>query len=221
MSLKDRLLLAIVPFFAAIVIRLLYLTIRTETVGSDHLNNCWQRGEQVIISFWHDQLLLMVCGYPGKGAKLLISSSKDGELLARTMKYFQQDTVRGSSTRGGRAAFKEMLALSKEEADLVLTPDGPKGPRHELKDGVVHLARLSGRAVIPMAFACSRGHRFNSWDKCLLPYPFSRGVFSFGEPVCFDREEGVEKFRERLVGAMELNQQQAKLRLEEYGVSAV
>lgn len=221
MSFKDRLLLTVVPFAAAFVIRLLYLTVRTESVGKEHLSDCWQRGEQVIISFWHDQLLLMVCGYPGKGAKLLISSSKDGELLARTMKYFQQDTVRGSSSRGGRAAFKEMLELSKEDADLVLTPDGPKGPRHELKDGVVQLARLSGRPVVPMAFACSRGYRFNSWDKCLLPYPFSRGVYSFGEPLRFDKEEGAERFRERLIAAMALNQQQAETRLEGYGVSAV
>ncbi|MDB4470682.1 lysophospholipid acyltransferase family protein [Deltaproteobacteria bacterium] len=221
MSFKDRLLLTIVPFVAAFAIRLLYLTVRTETVGKDHLNDCWQRGEQVIISFWHDQLLLMVCGYPGNGAKLLISASKDGELLARTMKYFRQDTVRGSSSRGGRAAFKEMLELAKEKADLVITPDGPRGPRHELKDGVVQLARLGNRPVVPMAFVCSRGHRFASWDKFLLPFPFGRGVYSFGQPVSFEREEGVERFRERLVEAMELNQQQAKARLEEYGVSAV
>ncbi len=221
MSIKDRLLFTVVPFLASLIIRLLYFTIRTETVGSEWLQQVWKQDRRAIIAFWHEQLLLMVMGYPGSHAKLLISSSKDGELLAQTMKYFQQDTVRGSSSRGGRAAFREMLELCKEKSDLVLTPDGPRGPRRELKDGVVQLARLSGRPVVPMAFACSRGHRFSSWDRFLFPYPFCRGVFSFGEPVYFEKAEGVERFRERLVEAMELNQRQASLRLEEYGVSAV
>lgn len=221
MRLKDHLLLAVVPFVAAISIRLLFMSIRTEIVGEQNLRSFWQRKERVIIPFWHDQLLLMVFGYPGKHAKLLISSSKDGELLTRTMKYFAHDTVRGSSSRGGRAAFKEMLNLCKEDADLILTPDGPKGPRHELKDGVVQLARMSGRPVVPMAFACSRGKRFNSWDRCLLPLPFGRGVYAFGEPICFDKERSVEHFRQQLVDAMQLTQQQAQARLEDHGVSAV
>ena len=72
-----------------------------------------------------------------------------------------------------------------------------------------------------MAFVCSRGHRFSSWDKFLLPFPFGRGVYAFGEPVSFDREEGVELFRERLLASMVANQRQAEARLEESGVSAV
>ena len=221
MKLKDRLLLTLVPPLAALIIRLLHLSIKTETLGEENISSFWQQDERVIIPFWHDQLLLMVFGYPGKGAKLLISVSKDGELLARTMKYFQQETVRGSSSRGGRAAFREMLNLCKEDADLVLTPDGPKGPRHELKDGVVQLARMSKRAVVPLAFACSRGHRFASWDRFLFPYPFSRGVYAFGEPVFFDQDEGVEVFRERLLQSISENQQRVEARLEGYGVSAV
>lgn len=152
---------------------------------------------------------------------MLISASKDGELLAKTMKYFDHETVRGSSSRGGRAAFKAMMALSREPVDIVLTPDGPRGPRHELKDGVLQLARMSGRPVVPMAFVCSRGHRFQSWDRFLFPYPFCRGVYSFGDPVYFDKEEGIDRFRERFKGAMEKNQQQAEARLESYGVSAI
>lgn len=221
MKISDRLLLSVVPFLASGVLRLLSLTLRTDIIGEQYLREIWDRDEHIIISFWHDQLLLMVFGYPGKHAKLLISSSKDGELLARTMKYFEQDTVRGSSSRGGRAAFKEMLNLSQEKADIILTPDGPKGPRHELKDGVVQLARMSGRPVIPMAFVCNRGYRFKSWDRFLLPYPFGRGVYSFGAPVYFDKQEGVELFRERLKEAMQQNQRQAEARLEEYSVSAV
>ena len=221
MTLGGRLLLKIVPFVASRVMRLLDFLLKKDILGEDYLYSTWDRGENAIIPFWHDQLFLLVFGYPKSHAKLLISASKDGELLARTMKYFDQDTVRGSSSRGGRAAFKEMLDLCKEKADIVLTPDGPRGPRHVLKDGVIQLARLSGRPVIPMAFVCSRGHRFKSWDRFIFPYPFGRGVYSFGVPLYFDKKEGIDVFRERLKDAMRENQQQAEAHLEAYGLSAI
>lgn len=221
MKISDRLMLTLIPPMAAGITRLLNATIHTETLGEEHLRGLWERGERAILAFWHDQLLLMVFGYPGRDARLLISSSKDGELLVRTMRFFKHQAVRGSSSRGGPAAYRQLLQVCREDAEIVLTPDGPKGPRHELKDGVVQLARMSGRAVVPMAFACSRGKRFNSWDRFLLPYPFSRGVFSFGTPVYFDRNAGPDVFRTQLIQAIEQNQQCAERYLESHGVSAV
>lgn len=221
MKLSDRALLMAVPPLAATFIRLLKMSIRREILGVENLTSLWDKKERAVIAFWHDQLLLMVFGYPGTGAKLLISASKDGELLTRTMRFFKHGTVRGSSSRRGRAAFKGMLALSQSDADIVLTPDGPRGPRHELKEGVVQLARLSHRPVIPMAFVCSKGHRFGSWDRFLFPYPFSRGVYSFGEPQYFEKGMTVEAFREQLICAMRENQSIAEDRLKSYGLSAV
>lgn len=221
MKLRDRLLLGTAPLIAALVMRLLHGTLRCETIGGENLTQLWVRKERVIISFWHDQLLLMVFAYPGKGAKLLISPSNDGELIARTMRFFSHDSVRGSSSRGGREAFKELMRLSQIDADIVLTPDGPRGPRHELKDGVLTLARLSGRPIVPMAFVCSRGYRFHSWDRFLLAYPFSRAVYSFGPPIYFEKKAGMEEFRERVKNAMRENSSRARQRLEAYGLSAV
>jgi lysophospholipid acyltransferase (LPLAT)-like uncharacterized protein len=221
MRLFSERLLPLAPPLAAGVIRLLRSLMRIEFVGEELLRTFWEKREHVILSFWHDQLLLMVTGYRGPGAKILISASKDGELIARTMRYFGQGAVRGSSTRGGRSAFKAMLELAKEPFDLVFTPDGPKGPRHTIKEGVVQLARLTGRPVLPMAFACSRGHRFASWDRFLLPFPFSRGVFSFGPAVHYESGESPADFQARLQQAMEENDRRARARLEEQGVSAV
>jgi len=220
-SFGDWLLLNLAPPVAAGMIRFLRFFLRIEFIGEDHPRAFWKRGEHVILAFWHDQLLLMVQGYRGPGAKILISASKDGELIARTMQCFGQGAVRGSSTRGGRSAFKAMMALAEEPFDLVITPDGPKGPRHQIKPGVVQLARLTGRAVIPMAFICSRGYRFPSWDRFLLPYPFSRGVYAFGEPIDYQKGEDAEGFRVRLQQAMEENVRRAQARLEKSGVSAV
>jgi lysophospholipid acyltransferase (LPLAT)-like uncharacterized protein len=137
------------------------------------------------------------------------------------MRCFGQGAVRGSSNRGARAAFRELVELSREPVDLAITPDGPKGPRHRLKPGIVHLAKISGRPVVPVAFVCSRGRRFGSWDRFLLPYPFARAVYSFGPPLLIEAGEEPEAFQEKLQRAMEENEGRARARLEELGVSAV
>lgn len=221
MKFKDRLLLALLPPIASLIIRLLYRLNRIDYVGEEHPRTLWDRGEQMILPYWHEQTLLMVFSYRGPKVNVLISESKDGELLTRTMRYFNVDAVRGSSSRGGRSAFRSLLNLCKEKVDIVLTPDGPRGPRRELKDGVIQLARLSGRPVVPMAFACSRGFRFSSWDRFLFPLPFGRGVYAFGEPLYCRKEDNIEEFKTRLQSAMNETQLKAESYLEACGVSPV
>jgi len=220
-GLGKKLLLAGAPPLASWIIRLIHRLLRIEFLDEQIPRGFWQRGEQVILAFWHDQLLLMVKGYRGPGARILISPSQDGELIARTMACFGQGAVRGSSSRGGSGALRELVRLGREPFDLVVTPDGPKGPRHQVKPGVLQLARLTGRPVVPMAFVCSRGHRFASWDRFLLPLPPGHGVFSFGEALYADPQEPLEAFGQRLQAAMEANLAKAGNFLEATGVSAV
>ena len=221
MKIKDKLLVNIVPWLGAQLIRLIAFTQRSEVLGEDAVQEHWQRGEHVIICAWHDQLLMMVTIYKGPGAKILISRSRDGELIARTVSYFGQGSVRGSSSRGGREAFREMLKYAELDVDLAVTPDGPKGPRRQIKDGVIQLARISGRPVVPLNYVCGRGHRFRSWDRFLLPYPFARAVYCYGSPQFFSRDQPLEECRLRLQQVMDENQQRAEAHLESYGVSAI
>lgn len=220
-SLADKLLLRTAPWLAAKIMTWIHRRLQPAVIGDCPLRGLWQNGERVILSFWHDQLFLMVKGYRGPAAKVLISASRDGELIARTMSYFEVGAVRGSSNRGGRAAFRELVALSREDCDLVLTPDGPKGPRHQVKSGVSELARLSGRPVVPMAFACSRGYRFASWDRFLLPYPMGQAVYSFGTPLYYAQGESQEAFRQRVQEAMDANNRSAQDHLKHHDLSAV
>ncbi len=164
---------------------------------------------------------MLAPAYPGKKARILISSSKDGELIARVLSYFGHEAVRGSSSRGGSKAFKALLRMAKEPFDFALTPDGPKGPRHQAKDGVIQLARLTGRPVVPLAYVCSRGHRFASWDRFLCPYPFAHAVYSYGEALFYQSGESTESFRERIEQAMLKNQRLAEESLEARGATAV
>ena len=102
-----------------------------------------------------------------------------------------------------------------------MTPDGPTGPRHQLKEGVVQLARLSGRPIVPLAFACSHGHRFQSWDRFLLPYPWGKAVYAVGEPLYYDENETIEDFQSRVQEAMDANTRHAGEYLNQYDLSAV
>ena len=220
-SLADSFSLRAGPWLAARLIRLIHGCLRVETIGAAPLQTLWADQRRVILVFWHDQLLLMAKSHRNPATSVLISASRDGEYIARTMHYFGIGSVRGSSSRGGRAAFRELLEIAKSPVDLAITPDGPKGPRHVVKDGVVQLARLSGRPVVPLAFACSRGHRFRSWDRFLLPLPPGRGVFSYGVPLYYSESDTAKTFRLRLQQAMEANEQTARNRLSDYDLSAV
>ncbi len=214
----DHLLLTAAPPLAAVFIRGLSLSMRIEEVGREHLLDCPQ---SAIFSCWHDQLLLILARAPRGPSKALISASRDGELIARTIAHFGMGVIRGSSSRGGGRAFRELLREARTDVDLGITPDGPRGPRHCIKDGVVQLAAMTGRPVIPLAFACSRGHRFASWDRFLLPYPLARGVLAYGPAVVFETGEDVAQFGLRLKKGMEEINAAARRRLEDYGVPAV
>lgn len=220
-GLKKWLMFTLLPFVAAGVIRLIRATMRIETIGLEGVRPLWKRGEHVIISFWHDQLLLMAPGYQGPGTRILISQSKDGELISRTMEFLGQGAVRGSSNRGGPRALREMVRLARKPYDLAITPDGPKGPRHQAKEGVAQLAKLTKRPIVPMAFVAARGHRFASWDRFLFPYPFSRGVYAYGEPLYCGDAETLEDFLAKIQAALDENTCRAVSHLEKHAVSAV
>lgn len=220
-SVADKILLNIAPRLAAGIVAWIDRRLKPEIIGEDALKSIWSAGRHVILATWHDQLLMMPMCYSGPGAKTLISHSKDGELIARVVEHLGVGAVRGSSNRGGKAAFRELLRLSKEPIDLGITPDGPTGPRHQLKDGVVQLSKISGRPIVPLAFACSRGHRFQSWDRFLLPYPWGKAVYRYGEPLYYDDNETINDFHSRVQTALDENTRRAGEYLNQHDLSAV
>lgn len=128
---------------------------------------------------------------------MLISQHRDGELIARTVKLLGIESVRGSTTRGGLSAIRSMVRTMQDGFNIAITPDGPQGPRHMVQAGIVELARLTGAPIIPMTYSASRRKVFRSWDQFNLPFPFSRVVYIFGEPVLVPRELGPEEREEK------------------------
>lgn len=185
-----------------LILWILRLTMRVRVEGGEIMRDFTSRGEGFIGIFWHARLLMIPFIYPGKRMNVLIGTHRDGQIIADVMHCFGFRTVRGSSSKGGDKAVKEMVKLLASNNDLAITPDGPKGPAETLKPGVAQIARLSGKAVVPIAFGASRYRRFRSWDRFILPYPFCRGVFVIGEPLRYVKGEDMESFRLRIETAL-------------------
>lgn len=148
--------LHILPPLGAGLIRLLGRTLRIRTEGGEHVDELYRKGHHLIIAFWHGRQLMMPLSYRGTGAHILISQHRDGELIHRIVSRFGFRSVRGSTTRGGVAALRELITLGRSGADLVITPDGPRGPRHVAQPGAVQLAQATGLPIVPLTFGCSK-----------------------------------------------------------------
>jgi hypothetical protein len=198
----SRLAYATAPAVGVACIRLLVRTLRVQHRGREHPEGCWAQGERIIVTFWHGQLLMMPFVYPGRPAAILISQHRDGEYIARMAASLGFQVVRGSATRGGARAFRELMTALRGASNVALTPDGPKGPRRQVKSGVVELARRSGMPIVPVAFAAARARTLRrSWDQFFIPAPGSPAAYVWGEPIRVpantDRRE-LLKYQERL-----------------------
>jgi lysophospholipid acyltransferase (LPLAT)-like uncharacterized protein len=147
---------SILPPAAAALIKAIARSMRCETRGQTSVDALYREGRHIILAFWHAQQLMIPIGYRGAGSHVLISQHGDGEIIARIIARFGHQAVRGSSTRGGAGALRTLIKLGRSGHDVVVTPDGPKGPRQVAKLGVVQLAKATGLPIIPLAFACSK-----------------------------------------------------------------
>lgn len=154
--LLNRLVLAAVPPVGATVIRCLGAMTRIKTEGADRVDALYREGRNIILACWHGRQLMIPLAYRGREIHILISQHRDGELIAQVLSRFGLHAVRGSSTRGGVAALRRLIALGRSGVDLAVTPDGPKGPRQVVQAGVIHLAKATGLPIVPVTFACSK-----------------------------------------------------------------
>lgn len=168
---------------AATLIRLIRLTMRITHVDRESIDNLRAAGRPYIHTFWHGHLFLMPYSYTGRGIAIMISEHRDGELIARTMERFGHESIRGSTTSGGAMALRAAVRVLRGGKDVGFTPDGPRGPRHRVQMGVIQAARMSGAPIVPVAFSASRKKVLGSWDGFIIPAPFSRGVFVYGQPI--------------------------------------
>jgi lysophospholipid acyltransferase (LPLAT)-like uncharacterized protein len=152
----NRLALAWLPSVGASIIRLLGKTMRVTIRGEQAVEDLYRDGRHIILAFWHGRQLMIPLAYHGREIHILISQHRDGELISRIMSRFGYHAVRGSSTRGGTVALRQLIKLGRSGVDLAITPDGPKGPRYVAQPGVIQIAKVTGLPILPLTFSCSK-----------------------------------------------------------------
>jgi len=181
-ALLQTLALRLVPPLGALLIRLIYHTSRKRFHLPRHIP-----ADPVVFAFWHGDLLMMPYLYyqfrKQPDANVLISDHFDGRIIARVMRYFRLGTIHGSTNRNAAKVLIAAMRTLKEGSDIGITPDGPRGPRHEVADGIVVMAQKTGAKVIVYSCVPSRYWRLGSWDRFTIPKPFCTMDFFASEPI--------------------------------------
>lgn len=195
--------------------RLTALTVRMRVVGEDRVRAIQEAGQGVILVTWHGRTLLPIARFRNWGYWALISTSRDGEYQNRIFQRFGFRTVRGStSARGAVQAALTMTKHLKAGATLAFTPDGPRGPSHEVKPGAVFMAQKSGAVIVPVGISAFPRRLAHSWDQYMVPAPFARAVWIYGDPISIPADatsEEQEQWAVRLGAAISALEAQAEL----------
>jgi lysophospholipid acyltransferase (LPLAT)-like uncharacterized protein len=164
------------PALAGALLRAIGATLRIRREGDEHLASQLAAGRPAIVYGWHGNLLVGACDLGRHRPLVMISQSRDGERIARTVEHLDFQPVRGSSSRGGARALLQMVRLLRGPVVCCHLVDGPRGPRGEIKPGLVLLAQRSGAALIPIVYGVSHKWVAKSWDRMVVPLPFARVV---------------------------------------------
>jgi hypothetical protein len=179
---KKRAVQRCVTSVAALYVRVVYLTGRWRTVGLDEVMAA--NSTPLIVAFWHGRMLMMPCRWPRSlPVRMLISRHGDGVLIADTIAHFGIGTIQGSTRHGGAEALRDILRSLKSGVSVGVTPDGPRGPRMHCTGAVADIARLSGASILPVSYSARWRVILGSWDRFLLPLPFTRGVYVVGDLI--------------------------------------
>ena len=168
--------------FVGVCVALHRATLSVENLHGDRFEELKTRGVPILFALWHGRMYLSIQQHRRQGIITMASQSKDGEIIAQWLTRNGYVVVRGSTTRGGGQGLREMVRHVRSGRHAALTVDGPKGPARVVQLGIAQLARLTEGWILPITSSSSRPRFLKSWDRYLLPLPFSRNVVAYGEP---------------------------------------
>ncbi len=203
-KLSQRLLLALLPALAAGFLRLLAMTWRVREIQPQGKVPRNAGDQRFIYAFWHEAILPTIGTYRGERIRGLASRSFDGDLIAAALKKLGFPApARGSSSRGGATSLLELGRYMAEGDFVVITVDGPRGPRRKAQEGALLLSQMSEKAMVPFGLASSFALRLRSWDRTIIPLPFAKVVFAFGEPMTVPKGDDRRAWLQRLQSSLE------------------
>lgn len=192
----NRLLLHIVPKLLFWLMRLWFGTCRVTAHNDAVLPSERGEGHNVLASFWHYSIIYILYYLRKYPATVMVSASRDGEYIARLAKEFGYNSVRGSKNNKGPEALKGMLRAVKAGDNGAVVADGSQGPAREAQPGALLVASKTGRPIVPMVWSASKYFTINSWDKTVVPKPFSNIDIYFGEPIYLPNKVSAEELEQ-------------------------
>ena len=198
----------LIAFLLAGIVRVLCSTVRLTIERETEMNAVIAQNNGGMFVTWHGRVMLCIHRYRGRGYFALVSLSRDGDLLAEYFRYVGMRVIRGSSKRGGAGAARQAINILNGGGTMAFTPDGPRGPSGNAQPGVAYFAQKSGRPIIPVGIACSPCRYLNTWDKHLIPLPFSRAHWTHGDPIFVLPGDDLEEARQKIEAA--INDAQAR-----------
>ena len=174
----------LIGFFFYFITKLISQSIRWEYFEQSKKSKIFDNKHNYIFCCWHNKLFLGPHLLPrNRVINALQSSHSDGMVTSLVFQYLGMNVILGSSKRGGMQAFRKMVKRLQLGESIAITPDGPKGPKEKVKEGIIKLAQITETSIIPLVWTTNKFKLINSWDNFVLPYPFSKGVYSFGKPI--------------------------------------
>lgn len=171
-----------------LIIDLLCATTTIESEGLKKVAPVLRSGK-FIAACWHSRIILLSYILKGWHMAILVSRSKDGEIIARIAQNQGHETIRGSTSRGGLRALAKQIKILKEHARPGgIIPDGPRGPRQKVQPGVIMLAKKTGYPIVPISYSAKKIKIFSSWDRFIVPYPFTKCTIIFGDPIYIPKD---------------------------------
>jgi lysophospholipid acyltransferase (LPLAT)-like uncharacterized protein len=178
-------------------------TIRIEEKSAERHRDLLARGVPFAFALWHGRMVVPILAHRHEGVVTMASRSKDGEIIARWLRRNGYVPARGSTTRGGGAALLEMIQEVRAGHPAALTVDGPKGPPRVVQPGLLRLVRETGAWILPISGASSNPRFLRSWDRFLVPLPFSTNVVTYGEPFAVPASMTDEEACRRIAEALD------------------
>jgi lysophospholipid acyltransferase (LPLAT)-like uncharacterized protein len=195
----------VLSFILWVFVKLVSATLRFRVIGDERRKALKAAGKPVIWAIWHGRQFLLYRFDPGDPLTVVTSPSRDGRLQAAVLRRFGMETVWGSSSRGGSRALIGLIRALRRGRDACIAVDGPRGPAYTVKRGIFFVAKKTGATVLPVVASARRCFRLKSWDRFLVPCPFTRAVVLVGDPIAVapEAEEGdLERMRADLEAKM-------------------
>ena len=185
--LKSNFSLSVISLIVYLYMHLIHYTSRIKyTIPENYNEEYYKDLKNTILVSWHDKIMILPHISPFKLHKklhALVSPHNDGKIISNTMKLIGYKIIEGSSNKNSILAVKNIIKTLKNGDNVVITPDGPRGPRHEMKGNLIEIAKRTESLIIPFTAKCTKFIKLNSWDKLIFPLPFGKIEVCFGTPV--------------------------------------